>query len=116
MAATLLLGLWLVGGNGCRRADAPVAGIAEPAADQCLLTLDVTGMTCDEACTPRVRKALGGVAGVRGVEVDFPTMRAKVLAEASLCAPERHAELGKALVDAGYGGKVVTVTRAQPAK
>ncbi len=63
------------------------------------MTLKIEGMTCMH-CKMRVEKALKGVSGVTGVEVDVAKKEAVVSGSA-----ERDA-MAKAVADAGY--KVVS--------
>jgi len=46
------------------------------------ITLSITGMTCGN-CVKHVEKALKGVAGVTGVEVDLTTGAARVMGDFS---------------------------------
>ncbi|HZK85058.1 MAG TPA: heavy-metal-associated domain-containing protein [Desulfosporosinus sp.] len=61
-------------------------------------TLKVEGMTCNH-CKMRVEKALQGVSGVEGVQVDFAGNTAFVSGAAD------RAQLIKAVVEAGYSAE-----------
>ena len=57
--------------------------------------LKIEGMTCMH-CKMRVEKALKGVTGVTGVEVDLAKK------EAVVTGPAEQAAMAKAVADAGY--------------
>jgi len=61
-------------------------------------TLKVEGMTCNH-CKMRVEKALQGVSGVEGVQVDLNGKAAVVSGVAD------RAQLIKAVVEAGYSAE-----------
>ena len=61
-------------------------------------TLKVEGMTCNH-CKMRVEKALQGVSGVEGVQVDLADKAAVVSGAAD------RSQLIKAVVEAGYAAE-----------
>lgn len=74
------------------------------------VTLALDGLTC-EGCAANVRNALEQVDGVRGVDVDYATKRARVmLGDPSLAADAM--PLLEAVERAGYQAKVVAKTTA----
>ncbi|WP_216893805.1 heavy-metal-associated domain-containing protein [Nocardia alni] len=60
-------------------------------------TYTVTGMTCGH-CVSAVQKEIGKITGVTGVQVDLPTGRVEVSAE----APVSDAAIAAAVDEAGY--------------
>lgn len=52
----------------------------------------VSGITCDLACTARVRRAFEQLPGVKRVVVDFDSREARVVYQESLTDPDRLAD------------------------
>lgn len=65
--------------------------------------LSVPGMTCS-VCPITVRKALTGLPGVLGAEVDYDSRSAEVTYDPDKVAP---GDLLKATADAGYPSRLV---------
>ena len=66
-----------------------------------LVLLQIDGMHCHR-CEQAIQRALGSFAGVREVEVDFPSGQASVLHERGSVSAE---QLMAAVNDAGYRAK-----------
>jgi Cu+-exporting ATPase len=73
-------------------------------------TLKVEGMTCG-ACTSAVEKALGGVSGVKKIEVSLLAERAVVEHDGDANAEQ----LAESINDAGFDASVITSEAATPA-
>ncbi len=77
------------------------AGFSVPTRD---IDLKITGMTC-AACSTRLEKVLGRLAGVDGVGVNLATERAHVRHKEGVVGP---ADLIAAVEGAGFGASVLT--------
>ena len=81
-----------------RPSTADARGATAKATPHRTVLLPIEGMTC-ASCVGRVERALKGVAGVSGVEVNLATERARVTALAGAVSP---ADLVEAIGGAGY--------------
>ncbi len=52
----------------------------------------VSGITCDLACTARVRRAFEQLPGVKRVVVDFDSRQARIVYQEALTDPDRLAD------------------------
>ena len=71
---------------------------AENVAQDDLAVIKIEGMHCHR-CEVSIQKALGAIAGVREVEVDFASGQASVLFDKTRVGVD---QLMKAVTDAGY--------------
>ncbi len=69
-------------------------------AQNAIIELAITGMTCD-SCAAHVRRALEGVPGVREAQVSYPDGTARVVSEREVPVQQ----LTEAVVESGYGAQ-----------
>jgi copper chaperone CopZ len=78
-----------------------------PTRESCTLELAIPNMACSEACPVKVSSALGRVAGVRSVEVDYEERSAVVEAVSPACSEEGFEAMMEKLYARGYKARVV---------
>ncbi len=72
----------------------------------CEVMVTVEKMMCNQACPPKVKRALGSVRGVRAVDVIYNERVAYVRGSGHLCSEAGKNELVPALEKQGFGGTV----------
>jgi copper chaperone CopZ len=78
-----------------------------PTRESCTLELAIPNMACSEACPVKVSAALGRVAGVRSVDVDYEGRSAIVEAVSPACSEEGFEGMMEKLYARGYKARVV---------
>ncbi|MBL8741142.1 MAG: heavy-metal-associated domain-containing protein, partial [Myxococcales bacterium] len=74
----------------------------------CTVDLALPNMACAEACPIKVRQALGGVAGVQSVDVDYDAKSATVEAVYPACSRDGFEDMMEKLYARGYRARVVS--------
>jgi copper chaperone CopZ len=78
-----------------------------PTRESCTLELALPNMACSEACPVKVSSALGRVAGVRSVDVDYENRSAIVEAVSPACSEEGFESMMEKLYARGYKARVI---------
>jgi len=79
-----------------------------PDRKSCVLDVSLPNMACSEACPIKVQNALGSVAGVRRVEVDYDSRSATVDANYPACSSGGFEQMMKNLYMQGYKARIVS--------
>lgn len=74
----------------------------------CELEVSLPNMACEEACPVKVRGALGSVAGVRRVDVDYAGKSASVSAVYPACSRAGYEQMMGNLYAQGYKARIVS--------
>ena len=101
VAGCLLLGLGVLLGLGCGGSSAYHPSLAKDRS-QCTLELSLPNMACSDACPVKVRRAIGSVAGVRSVDVDYEARTATVSAVYPACSGAGYDQMVSNLQNMGY--------------
>jgi len=75
----------------------------------CVITLDVTGMTCGGGCPPRIEEALNRVEGVATSKASYEQGNAIVQCGGSLCKTDGFKPLVEAVKASGYDASFASI-------